>query len=274
MTWVGNWPLVMEMLWSDMGAFEIDRSALVLNRLRRWRSPSSSAGSPCAPSPAASATGCIRRSRPAARRRTALTAAALALPPLALLIALWALVNQGFQGATVERRHKDYWRENLTTWINQPLPYVTRVEMDIDLDPQERGLRASGFYDLQNRRPKDLDWFPVTGGSAWKELAWTLDGRPFQPEERHGLYVFRLPRPLVSGASRAARLPLPGDGAPRRLQERRPGAARRVHPAVGGAGDRAQSGLRAQDRFRSRRSASTRRTSPSRGSIRRAGTKG
>ena len=34
----------------------------------------------------------------------------------------------------MERWHKDYWRENLTTWIAQPLPYVTRVEMDIDLE--------------------------------------------------------------------------------------------------------------------------------------------
>ncbi len=41
----------------------------------------------------------------------------------------------------------------------------------------------------------------MTGGSAWQDLAWTLDGKPFQPEERHGLYVFRLPQPLASGAS-------------------------------------------------------------------------
>jgi ABC-type transport system involved in multi-copper enzyme maturation permease subunit len=201
LTWVGNWPLVMGMMWSDMGAFEIDRPAFLLNRLAALA--------------LAALCGWIalrafaRRERdrlhpalPAAeRRRTALTATALALPPLGLLIALWALVNQGFQGATVERWHKDYWRENLTTWLDQPLPYVTRVEMDIDLEPAQRAVRASGFYDLQNRLAKDLDWFPVTGGSAWTDLAWTLDGKPFQPEARHGLYVFRLPRPLVSGAS-------------------------------------------------------------------------
>ncbi len=201
MSWVGNWPLITDLRWSDMGAFEIDRAALALNRLM--------ALALAIPFAWIAVRAFARRERdrlhpaiaPAARRRTGWTAAALAIPPLALGIGLWFLVNQGFQGATVERRHKDYWRENLTTWINQPLPYVTRVEMDIDLYPRERGLRASGFYDLQNRRDRDLDWFPVTGGIAWRDLSWTLDGRPWTPEDRHGLYLFRLPRPLVPGAS-------------------------------------------------------------------------
>ncbi|HEY0512597.1 MAG TPA: ABC transporter permease [Thermoanaerobaculia bacterium] len=201
MSWVGNWPLITELRWSDMGAFEIDRAALVLNRLLALALAVLFAW--------IAVRAFARRERdrlhpaiaPGARRRTGWTAAALAVPPLALGIGLWFLVNQGFQGATVERRHKDYWRENLATWINQPLPYVTRVEMAIDLYPRERGLRASGFYDLQNRKDKDLDWFPVTGGIAWKDLAWTLDGRPWVPEDRHGLYVFRLPRPLAPGAS-------------------------------------------------------------------------
>lgn len=201
MSWVGNWPLIFALRWSDMGSFEIDRAALWLNRLLAlalaipfawlaWRAFARREHDRLNP--------LIGRGE---RKRIAWTAAALAVPPLALALALWSLVNQGFQGATIEKRNKDYWRENLATWIHQPLPYVTRVEMDIDLYPDRRALRASGFYDLQNRKDRDLDWFPVTGGAAWRDLAWSLDGRPWTPEERHGLYVFRLPRPLAPGAS-------------------------------------------------------------------------
>src|SRR5205807_3829868 len=33
MNWVGNWPLIHAVRWSDMGTFELDRQALWLNRL-------------------------------------------------------------------------------------------------------------------------------------------------------------------------------------------------------------------------------------------------
>jgi len=208
MNWVGNWPLIgmsetgSAVIWTDLGRFEIDRAALVLNRLFflalavlfGWFA----------------GRFLLRRDRdrlhpvlpPAGRRRTLLTAGALALLPLVLGFALWAEVNRGFQGATVRKERKDYWQKNLHTWDGDPLlPYVTRVEMDLDLDPDTRSLRASGFYDLQNQKDQPLYWFPVTGGNAWKGLAWTLDRRPYQPEDRSRLYVFRLAKPLARGES-------------------------------------------------------------------------
>lgn len=207
MNWAGNWALFggtrfgFAVPWTDMGAFDVDLSALVLNRflvltlaaLFAW----------------AAVRFLNRRDRdrlhpvmpPAEQRRALRTATALALPPLALGLTLWVQVNQGFQGAAVEKQHKDYWRKNLASWADQPLPYVTRVEMDIDLEPSTRSVRVSGFYDLQNQKEKPLYWFPVTGGAAWKDLAWTLDGRPWTPEDRSKLYVFRPPKPLAPGAS-------------------------------------------------------------------------
>jgi len=207
MTWVTNWPLLgatregYAVPWTDLAPFELDRAAVVLNRLFALS--------------LAALFGWIavrflnRRDRdrlhpvlpPAERRRTLLTAGALALPPLVLGFTLWGQVNRGFQGAAVEKEHKDYWQKNLDTWTGQPLPYVTRVEMDLDLDPETRGFRASGFYDLKNEKPQPLYWFPVTGGTAWTGLSWTLDGRPWVPEDRSHLYVFRLAKPLAPGAS-------------------------------------------------------------------------
>jgi ABC-2 type transport system permease protein len=207
MTWVTNWVLFgasrhgSAVPWTDLGPFGIDGAAVVLNRLLVLS--------------LAALFGWIavrflnRRDRdrlhpvlrPAERRRTFLTAGALALPPLVLGFTLWGAVNRGFQGAAVEKAHKEYWQKNLNTWTGQPLPYVTRVEMDLDLDPDHRGFRAAGFYDLKNEKDKPLYWFPVTGGTAWRGLSWTLNGQAYKPEDRSHLYVFRLAQPLAPGAS-------------------------------------------------------------------------
>jgi ABC-2 type transport system permease protein len=207
MNWVGNWVFLgatqdgTAVPWTDMGGFDIDRTAIVLNRLLMLALAALFGWT--------AGRFLHRRDRdrlhpvlrPAERRRTALTAAALALPSLVLGFTLYAQVNQGFQGGAVERAREDYWRQNLMTWVGQPLPYVTRVEMDLDFEPADRGFAVNGFYDLQNQKDKPLYWFPVTGGTAWEGLSWTLNGRPWTPEKRSLLHVFRLPEPLASGKS-------------------------------------------------------------------------
>jgi ABC-2 type transport system permease protein len=205
--WASNWPLVDAVRWSDMGTFELDRRALWLNRLEalalvpllafaalRWfrrREPDRLAGA--APRP---------RQAVARRRPALLLAAGLAVPPLALGLALFAAVEQGFEGGAARQRHKDYWRQNLATWMDAPLPYVTHVDLDLEIDPARRWFRVDGAYDLVNRKAAPLSWYPVTGGIAWKDLAWTLDGRPYRPaerEERTGLFELR--QPMAPGAT-------------------------------------------------------------------------
>ncbi len=207
MSWVGNWvlfgftPSGAAVPWTDMGGFDVDGRALVLNRLFvlalsvlfGW----------------IAVRFLNRRDRdrlhpvlpPAERRPTLRTALLLALPPLVLGFTLWAEVNRGFQGATARYQDKEYWRKNLTTWMGQPLPYTTHVEADVGFEPAERRFQVSGWYDLQNQKDKPLYWFPVTGGSAWEGLSWTLNGVSYKPEERSRLYVFRLAKPLAPGES-------------------------------------------------------------------------
>jgi ABC-2 type transport system permease protein len=203
MSWAGNWALVGALPWSDLGTFEIDRRALWLNRLEvlalvpllafvavRWfgrREGDRLAGG---------------GRGPGARRRTAPRLAALAAAPVALALALQGVVEAGFQGSAVTRRHKDYWRQNVATWSEAPLPFVSHVELDLDLEPATRGFAVAGSYDLVNRKTAAISWFPMTGGFAWRDLVWTFDGKPYRPEEREertGLFVFK--QPLAPGST-------------------------------------------------------------------------
>jgi ABC-2 type transport system permease protein len=199
MSWVGNWLLIDAVRWSDLGTFELDRWALWLNRLTALAAM---------PLLTYLAIRFFRRRetdrlaaaarRPRQRRRVAILTSALAVPPLALGLALLVAVEQGFQGGVAERRHKEYWRQNLATWLDAPLPYVTHVEAAVEIDPARRWFRVDGTYDLVNRRSEALPWYPITGGIGWRGLSWTLDGKPYRPEEREertGLFVISQPMP-------------------------------------------------------------------------------
>lgn len=203
MTWVGNWTLFGALNWTDMATFPMDRAALVLNRLMAlglaalflylaFRLFPRQDRDPLHP---------LLGRRPGERRRTLLSAAALAAVPLALGFTLWSQINRGYQGGAVQRHREDYWRFNHATWLDEPVPYLANVEMDVDLEPATRGFRVSGFYDLRNDHERPLPWFPVTAGMHWQGLSWTLDGRPVQPEDSHGLLVFRPARPLPPGGT-------------------------------------------------------------------------
>ncbi len=217
MNWVGNWPLIDAVRWSDMGTFELDRQALWLNRLEvlsavpllaylavrgfRRREADKLAGGGGGSGGRRMGAGSLQGGRDPAPRRPALRLAGLVAPPLVFGLALWFAVQQGFQGGAAQKRHKDYWRQNLATWIDAPLPYVTHVDLDLDLEPARRWFRVRGSYDLVNRKAAPIPWFPVTGGIAWRDLAWTFDGKPYQPEEREtrtGMFVFR--QPMAPGA--------------------------------------------------------------------------
>lgn len=197
LNWVGNWPLFNSLMWTDLGVFPLDRTALVLSRLMAlglavlllflaFRLFSRQDRDRLHP---------LFGRRPGLRRQTIRLAAALALVPLGLGFALSSQVNKGFQGGTIEKRREDYWRFNHGTWMDAPVPYITNVDLDLDVDPATRSFKVNGFYDLRNEQKKELPWFPVTGGTAWKGLQWTVDGKPYQPEDSHGLQIFRRSMP-------------------------------------------------------------------------------
>lgn len=203
MDWLLNWPLYGALRWSDMGIFELDRSSLVLNRalvlslalllgflaVRLF------------PRRGLDATRTLLRLRPGALARAGLALSPLALPPLALGIALGVGIRNGWQGEARKEEAKDYWRKNVATWLDAPVPDLSRVDLRLALEPVRRHLRVEGVYELVNRNEQPLAAIPLTGGLHWREISWTLAGEPYEPEDRKRLYVFRPSAPLAPGQS-------------------------------------------------------------------------
>jgi ABC-2 type transport system permease protein len=99
----------------------------------------------------------------------------------------------------VEKRTKDYWRKNLATWREAPLPALANVDLDLSIEPAERSWRVKGTYVLVNKRDTRLAKVPLTISPAWQGLAWTMNGVAYTPDTASLLHVFTPPRPLLPG---------------------------------------------------------------------------
>ncbi|MDC0712358.1 M1 family aminopeptidase [Stigmatella sp. ncwal1] len=203
LTWVTNWPLWGAVLWTDLGAFQADRLALVLNRVaalgmaaffialavrldgRRARD----------------SVTVLEALKPSALGRSAWRLAPYAVVPAVALIWVGILVAQGHQGAAAKHRAKQYWQKNLATWKDAPQPALVDVDLDVDLEPEASAFRTQGTYTLRNRQDTPLARFALTGSDSWEDVRWTVEGQDVTPEDRAGLYVFTPSPPLAPGAT-------------------------------------------------------------------------
>jgi ABC-2 type transport system permease protein len=203
LSWAGNWALWGVFRWSDLGFYETDRTALVLNRvmvlgaailftvvavrLFARRGPD--------------AVRTIHRLAPSRLAATGAGLLPFAIVPIAAWAALTFQVSQGLEGGAAKKAHKDYWAKNLKTWLDAPLPDIGRVNERLKLDPKRHWLESVGSFTLVNHLDSTLKQVPLTGGYHWKHLAWTMDGRAATPDDRMRLYVFTPPSPLAPGDS-------------------------------------------------------------------------
>lgn len=203
MNWVGNWGLYSALHWSDLGLFELDRMAIVMNRVLYLGL--------AALFVAFTAKVFTRGDRDIARlgdrlRPSSLARGALALSPFMVVplvagVALYAMVASGFGGKAQEKAEKDYWRRNMATWRGAEYPALEDVKLDLTLDPPKRYLHSIGTFTLVNRQTDTLEQVPLTRGLHWKHMKWTMNGAPYTPEDRVGLEIFTPPRPLAPGDS-------------------------------------------------------------------------
>lgn len=201
--WAANWMLWDALVWTDMGFFPLNREPLLVNRLyvlsaavllfalaviwHRRRTPDT--------------VGLLARIRLKRLAVGALSLAPLAAIPIGLGVWLWLGAEGGFQGSEAEEAAGDYWKENLATFRDHPVPDVDRVELDLELEPEGRRLESRGEMLLVNRRDSVLERVPLTGGFHWEDVRWTADGDSVSPEDRSGLYVFRPEGGLAPGDS-------------------------------------------------------------------------
>lgn len=201
MSWVGNWWIWGTLRWSDMSVLEMDRQALLLNRLMMLGLAVffTAVAVRAFGRRQADAIGRLHRLEPAPLRRSFVRLAPFALVPLVVGIALWLAVDAGFQGGAVEKKQRDYWKQNLATWNEVPQPAVADASVDLRIEPARRWLASRGSFGLLNDKDEPLKRFALTGGNHWEKVSWTLNGKPWKPEDRSGLYVFTPPAPLKPG---------------------------------------------------------------------------
>jgi len=199
--WVGNWPLWNAVRWSDLGPFEIDRRALVLSRLGAVGLAALCAAVAVQASRRreSDAIGTLHRLQPRPLTRRALRLAPFAVVPLVAGALLGVAVLDGFEGEVTKKRQKDYWKQNLGTWKDSPIPALEAVDLAVTLEPARRWFHTRGTYRLWNDRAAALPRFAMTAGPHWRNVTWTLDGKPYKPENRTGLYVIAPPTPLAPG---------------------------------------------------------------------------
>jgi ABC-type Na+ efflux pump permease subunit len=203
MTWALNWNLWSAVRWSDLGAFELDRTALVLNRLlavalaaffvalavrfhgRREADP----------------VRILHQLRPQALAGTACRLAPVALVPAVLASALGIMVSQGSQSKAVKAKAHDYWKQNLATWKDAPQPEIVDVQLKLRLDPPRRALATEGRFTLSNPHDTPLRSFALTGGLHWSTPKWTMNGKDYAPDDRTSLYVFTPEVPVQPGGT-------------------------------------------------------------------------
>jgi len=201
LNWLGNWPLWNAVRWSDMSTLEFDRTALLLSRLfilgvgafflrvaiRQY------------PRQDRDAIRVMHRTRPAALRRSLLRAAPALLVPVIAGGMLWRQIDHGPGGGRLDKKAKDYWKKNLATWKDAPVPALADVDMDVVLEPAERSWSVKGTYVLVNKHDTRLPKVPVTISPTWRDLKWTMNGVAYTPDTASLLHVFTPPKPLMPG---------------------------------------------------------------------------
>lgn len=194
--WANNWSLIGQtVVWSDISTFEMQRPALVWNRV----------GALCAAFLLLTIASLKLNRREVdhlqARSRrnwhsfaVRYAPAILAAVPLCLVSGwLYSQVRKGPGGAVARKQEKDYWKRNVMTFYDFKSPSVDSVDLDLALQPNEGSFHLKGKYTVRNHHDKPIREFPVTIGRHLSNISWIWDEKGYVPENRSGLLVFKKP---------------------------------------------------------------------------------
>jgi ABC-2 type transport system permease protein len=201
MNWVGNWNLWSSATWSDFAGIDPNTTALLLNRLL-WLLVASL----CIvvtvqlfPRQEFDSGRILDRLRVRNLLRTGWRLSPAWVPVIAIAIVLGVMISNGTQGGAAERRNEEYRGRNLVTWGEADSPWITAVDIDLQLEPDDHWFSVDGRYEMTNRTDRPMSRFPMSVGDHFREIEWTLNDQPYEPENRARLYVFQPDRPLAPG---------------------------------------------------------------------------
>ena len=116
-----------------------------------------------------------------------------------LLVALvtwpaWQLVARVARGpdgsSTISRSHA-YWQRNAETWGHALPPRVRHMALDLVLEPAMGEMYVVGEYLIDAAAAQQV--WPMTVGTGFGTITWTLDGQPVTSHDRAGLHLIQLP---------------------------------------------------------------------------------
>jgi len=192
-TWVTNWPLWGALRWSDMGLFEMDREALWLNRITALGAAFFFSAVAVIRWPRRDRDLAARPSWPLARLAAA---ALLALAPAAILS---KRIDDGIEGRHAREWAKNYWRLNTASWAAVVPPALVHVDVQIELEPALGQMKVRGEFEVVNRAQGAVRRLPFTVGRGFESVAWSVEKARVAHEDRSGLHVIPLARPLLEG---------------------------------------------------------------------------
>jgi ABC-2 type transport system permease protein len=221
----GGWHLWSGVIWSDLDRLELHWPALMVNRLaalllsitfvvlalRLW------------PRRVADARSIADRLRPGRLFRASLVPALAALPPAVLIVGMLVAMRAGRDGSPLERKAKDYWRQNSATWEDAPVPSLEELTAEVDLQPVTRSLSVKGTMVVRNRSGDPMDAIPISVREHLRVSKWTLDGEEMTPvelwdrvkrpsiENRTNLFLFRSADAIPPGGAMRIGFELEGD---------------------------------------------------------------
>ena len=202
LSWPTNWALWTGVRWTDMGTLEFDRVALVLNRLL-WLSLAVAFWRMAArlyPRTARDTVSLVHAWSWPQIWRACRRASPFLVAPALFGAALVRQVSRGPDGSRAVKTGKDYWRKNVATWTDAPLPWLKAVDLDLTIEPAARRFHVTGSYLILNHRDTTLRQIPLTVG-LWKDMRWSADGDSIVPDTSSHLYLFTLKHPLGARAS-------------------------------------------------------------------------
>ena len=106
------------------------------------------------------------------------------------------MVWHGYEGGPAKKKQKDYWRQNMATWTERPCRPWSTSSWICSSSPPNAGSVPQGVYRLQNQRSVPLRQIALTAGLAWQNEHWTLNGQPYEPEDRSRLKCSPCAEPL------------------------------------------------------------------------------